>query len=517
MSNKKRFSRFLVISAVFFCAVALTGFFQISVIKKNMETLLKKEAEIAYRHLAREIDINLEYLELARTSPLIITPGILSAMAYEDLVIEDLIERITNRGLSAQEQIPLSNYIIFDKKGNILEKKGTYPFPKTFFGLSRSEKEKIIKKKGLAGKSDLLLSIHLDDKIIVCALTEEDLKELKKKYILRELSERESEKLKLAGINIFAPDGKPYYVSPRASGDYFRFRSKMDTKHFPGYDMEILLSKEPVDEVLKKTILYLLFTLIALFGFSLLVGWMIFLAEKKIVQFEREMAKKERLLSLGMLSSNMAHEIRNPLNAISLSLERLKRDFFPTDSRRTEYEKFLEVAGLEIRRINRIVEDFLFLSKPDYPNEQINLKNLIDEIFIVLKEKGRIKEVDLINRIDQRISILGQKEKLKQAFFNLILNGIEAIEKKGQLKVQAKESEKEVMISIEDTGCGIPKEEIERIFEYHYTSKDRGLGLGLPISYMIVKDHGGRIEVESEKGKGTIVRVYIPMERKNYD
>ncbi len=517
MINKKRLVYLSSVFGIFFIIIGLTGYFQVSVIKRNMWSLLEKEAELAYGHLKREIDINLEYLDLADRSVFDVTPGFLTAITYEDEVIEDLVERILVSPEKSLKEISPLGYAIFDKKGNLVDKRGLIQEDQKLLRSLLSGKERIITKPRSQGGENLTFGLRLNDGAVIVTFTKEQMKDLKRKYVLREIGEQEKERLKLVGINVYDPDGNPYYMSQNPNGNYFRFKKMMDSRYLPGYYLEVLLSRSLLDEVLQRTILYLLFTLLLLITFGALTGYTVFLVERKLekrmVQFEREMAKNERLLSLGMLSSSMAHEIRNPLNAISLSLQRLKRDFVPADSRKEEYEQFLNVVGKEITRINRIVEDFLLLSRPEPQYEQINLNGMLDEIFTILKEKAESKGVRLLNLVNPEINVTGYKEKLKQALFNIVLNGIEAIDGEGQVKVEAEEFDEKVRISVEDNGSGIKEGEIERIFEYHYTTKQRGVGLGLPISYMIVKDHDGKIDVESKPGKGTIVRITIPKKR----
>ena len=218
---------------------------------------------------------------------------------------------------------------------------------------------------------------------------------------------------------------------------------------------------------------------------------------------EKELELKERLVSLGKLASGMAHEIRNPLNAISLSVQRLKREFLPEEEKKAEYLTFLDIMRSELVRVDRIVEEFLLSTRAHAPFMNENLYNILDEVLTIINEKAASREVIIVNKIDKQIAIESQKDRLKQAFYNIILNGIEAIGQKGSIEIWMKEKDGAVDIYIKDSGCGIKEEELHKIFEYHYTTKDKGMGLGLPISYMIIKDHGGDIHVESGKGQET--------------
>ena len=139
------------------------------------------------------------------------------------------------------------------------------------------------------------------------------------------------------------------------------------------------------------------------------------------------MEMKERLVSLGKLASGMAHEIRNPLNAISISIQRLKREFAPGDEKKDEYNKFIEIMRGELNRVDRIVEEFLLSTKSRTPFSSENIYNLVEDVVIILHEKAAMKNVTLINNVAKDIRVECQTERIKQAFYNIILNGVEAI------------------------------------------------------------------------------------------
>jgi len=207
----------------------------------------------------------------------------------------------------------------------------------------------------------------------------------------------------------------------------------------------------------------------------------------------------------------MAHEIRNPLNAISISVQRLKREFVPQEDKKDEYGKFIDIMRGELRRVDRIVEEFLLSTKSRVPFGPENLHDVVDDVVVILGEKARIKGVTIVNQIGPDVIVECQKERLKQAFYNLMVNGIESISEKGTVEIWSERTGKTAVVSVRDTGSGIKQDELRSIFEYYYTTKDKGMGLGLPISYMIVKDHGGDIKVFSERGKGTTFTVTLPL------
>jgi signal transduction histidine kinase len=290
----------------------------------------------------------------------------------------------------------------------------------------------------------------------------------------------------------------------------------LGSPYLPGFIVEILVSRGLARDILKRTTMNFLLILMLLAISGAVSTYVIFLLErrhaKSVLEFEKELEMKERLVSLGRLASGMAHEIRNPLNAMSMSIQRLKREFTPVKEKIDEYYQFVDIMRSELSRIDRIVEEFLLSTKSHAPFIKENLYDIIEEVTIILREKANTRSIDIIiDKIARDIVIQSQKERLKQAFYNIVLNGIEAINNNGSIEITTSVKGRYIDISIRDTGPGINEKELRSIFEYYYTTKDKGIGLGLPISYMIIKDHGGDIRVLSEAGKGTTFLISLPM------
>jgi signal transduction histidine kinase len=132
-------------------------------------------------------------------------------------------------------------------------------------------------------------------------------------------------------------------------------------------------------------------------------------------------------------------------------------------------------------------------------------------VIIIVGEKASSKGIFIENATGTGIHVECQRDRLKQAFYNIIINAIESMNNGGKIDVTVKQRDSRVEISVRDSGSGISEEALARIFEYYYTTKDKGMGLGLPISYLIVKDHGGDIKVTSIAGQGTIFTVVLPL------
>jgi len=236
-----------------------------------------------------------------------------------------------------------------------------------------------------------------------------------------------------------------------------------------------------------------------------------------IIEMERRLEKAERLSSLGKLAAGVAHEIRNPLNAISIATQRLKRDFIPADAGKTEEFKNLStVIRDEIRRLNGIIEEFLTFSKSrklEFSN--YSAVDLLQKIVSLINEEAATRGVVLETRWRYKPAIIPMDvNKLQQSFLNLIKNAMESIPAEGKIIITLdKEGKDYIIVSINDNGCGMTAEEVERIFSPEYTTKEKGLGLGVPLATEIIRGHGGEIRVTSRKDEGTTFEAILPRER----
>lgn len=254
---------------------------------------------------------------------------------------------------------------------------------------------------------------------------------------------------------------------------------------------------------------------------ALLSMWLLYHNQNRhlagIVEMERQLEKAERLSSLGQLAAGVAHEIRNPLNAISMASQRLKREFLPADQEKmTEFEAMTGVIRDEIRRLNGIIEEFLTFSKSrrlelhDCPVQEI-LQKIVNLISAEAATKGITLRTDWGS---DPVVIPMDMDKLQQAFLNFIKNAMESISGEGTVTISVRKPvDGRVSIRITDTGCGMTSEEVDRIFNPEYTTKEKGLGLGLPLAHEIIRGHGGEIRVLSLKESGTTFEVLLPAER----
>lgn len=220
----------------------------------------------------------------------------------------------------------------------------------------------------------------------------------------------------------------------------------------------------------------------------------------------RRLSRAERLATAGELAASAAHEIRNPLTAISSAVQLMGEAFLPGNPRREVADSVMR----EIDRINQIVEGLLSFARPAEPSrETIYLRQVLEEgMGLVRTMAGKAGvEMEMAFEAD-RDRLEGDRDQLIQVFINLLMNSIQAMPEGGRLRVRVSRPRR-YRIEVEDSGMGMSAEEMERAFDPFYTTKERGTGLGLPICYGIVRSHGGEIDIESAPGEGTVVRVEL--------
>lgn len=227
----------------------------------------------------------------------------------------------------------------------------------------------------------------------------------------------------------------------------------------------------------------------------------------QIKKLETEIKQKEKWAAIGELSSNIAHEIRNPLASLKGSIEMLKENSVPQNYK----ERLMEIALNEMDRLNRIITDFLTYSRPTPPEfKKFDLHELLDETIELLRNVEQNKEsVSIRKDYDGVVEVNADPKKMRQVFWNLGINSVEAMPEGGELVVSTRNTGGSIEITFQDNGMGIDRENVEKIFYPFFTTKEQGTGLGLAIAYRIVEEHGGRITVESSPGIGTTFRIIL--------
>jgi signal transduction histidine kinase len=235
-------------------------------------------------------------------------------------------------------------------------------------------------------------------------------------------------------------------------------------------------------------------------------------------QLEERLHFAERSTALGRLASAVAHEIRNPLNFISLSIDHVAEKLGPDEgARRRDFDHVLTNVKAEINRLNRLVGDFLSFGKPMHLHPRAcSLDSLVRAVGALVEHKARDQGIALAIETEPGLpEVVADPELLKTCFLNLMINAVDAMPRGGLLTLTLRrgcDSIGDVLIvEVMDTGRGMSAEEISGAFEPYFSTKETGLGLGLALTHQIVSDHGGSISLESVPERGTTARVVLPV------
>jgi signal transduction histidine kinase len=220
----------------------------------------------------------------------------------------------------------------------------------------------------------------------------------------------------------------------------------------------------------------------------------------------------EHLASVGQVAKSIAHEIRNPLNFISLSIDHLRDSYAPADPEQAArlHSLVANIKG-EVQRISHFAESFLEHGRPFELHRRLcDLNEIIDSVLELVAARAQQLQVEIIRHREELSPQLLDPELLRTCLYNIVLNAFEAMPDGGTLTVAAEMQQGQVAMILTDSGQGVAAEEIERIFEPFHTSKRGGLGLGLPLTRKVVEEHGGKVEFRSRQGVGSTVNLYLP-------
>lgn len=239
---------------------------------------------------------------------------------------------------------------------------------------------------------------------------------------------------------------------------------------------------------------------------------------EEMLELEKGLCHADKLAALGALASSIAHEIKNPLVSIKTFTQLIPRKFESADFR----DKFNSIVPQELERLENILEEFLSFGRTARSNFRlVKIEDVIESLLMLMQREASKKNINIIKKYAPNIpEIISDSEQLKQVFMNIVLNAIQAMPNGGNLTISTivqrspsnvQQKSDFVEIRFSDTGIGIPKENIGKLFKPSFTTKPGGTGLGLSISQKIIKEHDGTIEVESELNKGTVFIIRLPI------
>ena len=228
-----------------------------------------------------------------------------------------------------------------------------------------------------------------------------------------------------------------------------------------------------------------------------------------IRKMERDMKQSERLSLLGDTAASVAHEVRNPLNAISMAAQRLEEEYAAKGGMESA-KNLSRILRQEVKRLDGIVSQFLSLARPSELNlQKSDLNRLVTETLALAEGEAASISVMITTSLGEIPELMLDPDELKKAVINILRNGMEAAGEGGSVSLSTRVDGDMVALRIEDTGKGMSSEQMEKIFQPYFTTKERGTGLGLSIAQRVVADHGGRIDVASTPGKGTVFTLWL--------
>jgi two-component system NtrC family sensor kinase len=228
---------------------------------------------------------------------------------------------------------------------------------------------------------------------------------------------------------------------------------------------------------------------------------------------QEQLIHAEKLTSLGQMSASIAHEINNPLAGVLVYTQLLSKKVAGDTFKKEEALDYLSKMESEINRCSKIIRNLLDFARQKEPMlKPVDINQVIEQVLAMVSHQAQIQKIEVVRELSPSLpKVIADFDQLQQVFTNLTLNAIQAMSGGGKLTLRSSVVDTEVKIDVQDTGCGIPKENMSKLFTPFFTTKEKGkgVGLGLAVVHGIIERHKGRIKVQSEVGKGTTFSVYL--------
>ena len=241
------------------------------------------------------------------------------------------------------------------------------------------------------------------------------------------------------------------------------------------------------------------------------IGALITLRDAESVRrIEDEIELSRRLAAIGRLTSGVAHEVKNPINAIVVHLEVLRQKLQQLDP---DTRRHIDVIGSEIQRLDRVVQTLVDFTRPvELRLVDLDLRRLVDEVVVLAQPDAERHGVSIVRDLPREgLPVKIDADLVKQAVLNIVLNGVQAMPGGGELTILGSRAGDDVQLEVRDHGTGIPPEVRDKIFNLYFTTKKNGSGIGLAMAYRVMQLHNGSVEYDSAEGRGTVFRLRFPL------
>ncbi len=231
---------------------------------------------------------------------------------------------------------------------------------------------------------------------------------------------------------------------------------------------------------------------------------------ESVRRIENEIELSRRLAAIGRLTSGVAHEVKNPINAIVVHLELLREKMRAIDP---DTRRHMDIIGREIHRLDRVVQTLIDFNRPvELRFSDFDLRRLTEDVALLASPEAARQGVTVKVKLEgEQLPVRGDADLIKQALLNVVLNGVQAMKRGGELEVTTRRDDSAAIIEVRDQGNGIPPEIRNRIFNLYFTTKKAGSGIGLAMSYRVLQLHNGSLDFVTEMGRGTTFRLLLPL------
>lgn len=232
-------------------------------------------------------------------------------------------------------------------------------------------------------------------------------------------------------------------------------------------------------------------------------------------ELEERLRKAERLAGVSQFSRSIAHEIRNPLNFISLSIDHIREKYKPCDGENNEtFDTLIVNIKKEIQRVSRFAESFLEFSRPlELDLRKTDIVGLVDDVLSLVMAKAQKEGIEIVTELDDDADLDVDPEFIKTCLYNVIINAFQSMPDGGVVRIRSVRTGSWLHLTVDDTGCGISSVQAARVFDPFFTTKSKGLGLGLALTRRVIEEHKGRVDFKSVEGKGSTVLISLPTSR----